>query len=83
MSFASRFSRCRVVILAGLLALGLSASPLLAAEPTACTAGATVPAALVGGMMDGVVGNRQRMTQFAFVGFGIGVLILVTATRKH
>jgi len=33
--------------------------------------------------MDGVLGNRTRMVQFAFAGFGIGILILVTATRKH
>ena len=37
----------------------------------------------MGGFMENVVGNRQRMIQFAFVGFAIGVLILVTATRKH
>ena len=80
---ASHSSRCFVLILAGLLFLGPLASPILAAEPSTCPASATMPAVLVGGMMDGIVGNRQSMIRFAFVGFGIGILILVTATRKH
>jgi hypothetical protein len=33
--------------------------------------------------MDSVVGNRSRMIQFAFIGFAIGVAILVTATRRY
>ena len=56
------------------------ASPAARAATVAVSA---LPAVVIGGFTDYVVGNRQRMTQFAFVGFGIGILILVTATRKH
>jgi hypothetical protein len=76
-------SRWFVVILTGLLFLGPLAAPAVAAEPSPPHSATALPGALFGGMMDNVLGNRQRMIQFAFVGFGIGVLILVTATRKH
>jgi hypothetical protein len=45
--------------------------------------GQTAPVTLFGGLFDGVLGNRSRMVQYAFIGFAIGVAILVTATRKH
>jgi len=45
--------------------------------------GQTAPVILFGGLFDGVLGNRSRMVQYAFIGFAIGVAILVTATRKH
>jgi hypothetical protein len=38
---------------------------------------------LFAGITDGIIGNRSRMIQTAFIGFAIGVFILMTATRKH
>ena len=38
---------------------------------------------LFAGMTDGIIGNRSKMIQTAFIGFAIGVFILMTATRKH
>lgn len=39
--------------------------------------------ALFAGFKEYILGNRSRMVQVAFVAFGIGIAILVTATRKH
>jgi hypothetical protein len=55
-------------------------------QPAACSSGAipqskAIP--LFAGLTDGIVGNRSRMIQAAFVAFAIGVFILMTATRKH
>jgi hypothetical protein len=82
-----RPSRCLVLLLASWLTLGASPWPAPAmpvdAHPGMVKSGAAMPAALVGGFTDNVLGNRTRMIQFAFVAFAVGVLILVTATRKH
>jgi hypothetical protein len=82
MTTAPRPSRWLVISLLGLLLIGPPPSAA-AGESVPPAAVAARPAALMGSFMQNVVGNRQRMIQFAFVGFGIGVLILVTATRKH
>ena len=81
--------------LALLLALFVSLtepSPLLAAEAhhavgstldSRAAPRGTAPSPIFAGIMDSIVGNRQRMIRFAFIGFAIGVAILMTATRKH
>ncbi|MCI0380965.1 MAG: hypothetical protein L0215_25555 [Gemmataceae bacterium] len=48
-----------------------------------CTRSRTSAAVLVGGFWDYVKGNRSRMIQVAFIGFAVGVVILITSTRKH
>ena len=87
MTLSSRTSRCLFLFLAIIVCLGALPAPLHAADPAAppgpVLGTAAAPAALFGAFTDSVLGNRQRMVQFAFVAFGIGVLILVTATRKH
>lgn len=62
------------------LAVLLSAGPALAgtSPPEASSAGP-----LFGGLTDYVMGNRSRMIQIATIAFGIGLVILMTATRKH
>jgi len=69
-----------MVVLMGVLFLG-------AASPAQAQAGA-LPAAsgspsLFAGLGDYVIGNRTRMIQVTCIGFGLAVLILVTASRKH
>ena len=69
---------CLVLIVAFVLAAFVPAvqaealSPSRAAAPT-----------LVAGITDYFIGNRSRMVQTTFIAFGLGILILVTATRKH
>jgi hypothetical protein len=82
MTTAYRTSRWLALLLLALLLIG-TATRVTAAESAPPPAVTARPVALMGSFMQNVVGNRQRMIQFAFVGFGIGVLILVTATRKH
>lgn len=81
MKFASKASRHLAIIFTSLLLFGPASSAWAGESRAAATS--FMPAALPASFMQNVVGNRQRMVQFAFVGFGIGVLILVTATRKH
>ena len=85
MTPTSHTSRWLVLLLAGLLGLGELASPVVAAESSAASPAAalTAPAAVFGGLGDYIIGNRSRMIQCAFIGFVIGVVILMTATRKH
>jgi hypothetical protein len=55
-------------------------------QPAACSSAAipqSISITLFAGLTDGIVGNRSRMIQAAFVAFAIGVFILMTATRKH
>ncbi|HWY88480.1 MAG TPA: hypothetical protein VNX28_17340 [Gemmataceae bacterium] len=84
---SSRTSRYLLLFLTIIVCLGALPTPVHAADPAAppgAVSGAPVaPAALFGAFTGSVLGNRQRMVQYAFVAFGIGVLILVTATRKH
>jgi hypothetical protein len=47
-------------------------------QPTA-TASIRRPA----GFMDYVIGNRARMIQVTTIGFALGLVILMTSTRKH
>lgn len=81
---SSRAPRWSILLVFCLLGLSTAASPALAQTPTPAVAMSTRPAAaLVAGWMDGITGNRSKMIQLAFIGFGIGVAILMTATRKH
>jgi hypothetical protein len=91
MTELSRASHWLVLFLACLLAVSADSHP---ARANSINAGipvdlgcspkcVVVPATVFGGIADSIVNNRQNMIRFAFVGFGIGVLILVTATRKH
>jgi hypothetical protein len=84
--------RWLVLLAACLFSLGALPGGVEAAEPSlplgtalggGTMAAAAAPAALFGGIMDSVVGDRTRMVRFAFIGFAIGVAILMTATRKH
>lgn len=72
-----------LLLCACLLGLGLAACPASAAESSPGTIVASDSAAIFGGLTDNVFGNRSRMVQFTFIAFGLGVLILVTATRKQ
>ena len=81
MKSSSKASRLLAIFLMGLLLFGLASSAWAGESRAAATP--FMPAVLPASFMQNVVGNRQRMVQFAFIGFGIGVLILVTATRKH
>ena len=87
MTLSSRPSRWLAFVLACLVSLGAWSTPGHAGQivgpPGATCEGRAAPTVLMGGFMDSVVGNRQRMIQFAFIGFAIGIAILVTATRKH
>jgi hypothetical protein len=91
MSFSSLSWRWLVLLAACLCSLGALPGGAEAAEtslPGTALGGGTIaaaitPAALFGGIMDSVVGDRSRMVRFAFIGFAIGVAILMTATRKH
>lgn len=72
-----------VMILLALLVLGTVLSPLPANEIDYPGSNALPPALLANWFMDTIIGNRTRMVQVTFVAFGIGILILVTSTRKH
>jgi hypothetical protein len=37
----------------------------------------------VAGLKDYIIGNRSRMIQVVTIGFALGIVILVTATRKY
>ena len=84
-------SRWACLLVVGLLSFGAWPTPATAAgfpdgsrvADQRAQASSAVPVALVAGIFDGVVGNRSRMIQFAFIGFAIGVGILMTSTRKH
>ncbi|MCI0641402.1 MAG: hypothetical protein L0Y72_08725 [Gemmataceae bacterium] len=60
---------------------GQLAPPLAVRAP--CTPSRTTTSVLIGGFWDYVKGNRSRMIQIAFIGFAVGVVILITSTRKH
>jgi hypothetical protein len=80
--------RWLLLLLVGLLALGALTSPVLAAEsspsgPAASMAASAAPTVIFAGLFDYVTGSRTRMVQFTFIGFAIGVVILMTSTRKH
>jgi hypothetical protein len=87
MNRSSHPCRYLLLLLAWLVVLGALTAPVNAADsaplPDTILGSATAPAALFGGFTDNVLGNRQQMVRYAFAAFGIGVLILVTATRKH
>ena len=71
--------RLVLALVVALLCLG----PVPSANAAEATFVASSPPALFAGITDYVIGNRSRMVQAAFVAFGVGILILVTATRKH
>ena len=80
----SPMQRFFTLLLAGLILLGLASSaPAAAVSNPRAGAPLQQPKVLVAGFFDNVVGNRSRMVQFTFIGFAIGVVILMTATRKH
>jgi len=69
------------VVLAIALLLAVCTPQAQAASPVPSpTASSTT---LFAGLGDYVMGNRSRIIQVAFGAFALGILILVTATRKH
>jgi hypothetical protein len=86
MCYSSHRSRWLVILLACLVILVTLPAPAQSARASVpvvdCRAAGT-PVAVFGGLLDSVGGDRTRMVRYAFIGFAIGVAILVTATRKH
>ena len=84
---SSTYRRQRLALAALLLAawLGLCLVPTRAAAAPSSTvpSPAYVATPLFGNLYNYVFGNRSRVVQAAFIGFAIGIAILVTATRKH
>jgi hypothetical protein len=84
---SSHPSRWLVLILACLVSLGTLAAPVQAAQapapPIEASARAATLPVVFAGLLDNVAGDRTRMVRYAFIGFAIGVAILVTATRKY
>ena len=62
-----------------------SSMPVVAFARTQVEPGrlSAAPATLFGALPGQILGNRSRMIQMAFIGFAIGIAILVTSTRKH
>jgi hypothetical protein len=72
--------RILLFLLLGFVLLGPAAPASAAAPaPQAASAARTVPASL----FDYIRGNRARMVQVTTLGLGLGLLILMTATRKN
>lgn len=69
-----------VLVLLTALLLGAADAP--AASPAA---GFALPAAgaVPGSLTDYVMGNRSRMIQITTIAFALGLVILMTSTRKH
>jgi len=96
MSLLRRPLRAFILLLAGFLpaeaaVLGQCPSSTESRTPVGAFATARVeppsraaaPATLFGALHAQIIGNRSRMIQMAFIGFAIGIAILVTSTRKH
>lgn len=59
------------------------ASSAAQAEPSARSTTIATPILRHAGLMDYVLGSRARLIQVATIAFGIGLVILLTSTRKH
>jgi len=59
------------------------AAPAGSTPPVVAVPAAAAPAPVFASFFDYVTGNRSRVIQFAFIGFAVGVVILMTSTRKH
>ena len=70
--------RLALLLLLGFAVLGPNA-PCAEAGQRVCAV-AHAPSA---NLFDYIRGNRSRMVQVATIGLGIGLVILMTATRKH
>lgn len=76
----------RRLALSLLLAVGLlgpAAPTVHAAPPTPHVTEVQTTSLQANRLVDYIRGNRSRMVQVATIGLGIGLLILMTATRKH
>ncbi len=69
--------------LVGMVTQPTAASAVSPEIPQAAKTHRAVPTVLCGGITDNIIGNRPRMIQVTFIGFAIGVFILMTSTRKH
>lgn len=71
-----------LLLLLGFAALGPTAPRAEAGQPV-CAARTPPVGALPADLFDYIRGNRSRMIQVATIGFGIGLVILLTSVRKH
>lgn len=78
--FRSSALRGLCLVLLATLVLTAFIAPCQAEPPVTSTRACTP---LFAGLTDYIIGNRSRMVQTTFIAFGLGILILVTATRKH